>query len=93
MTNLMKPALLAALIVPGIAIAGVDIGQTLGTSETDVRQALTDMGYAVQEVEIEDGEIEADVMLDGVAYEVEVSMDTGLVTEIELEDDEDDDDS
>lgn len=93
MTNLMKPALLAALIVPGIAIAGVDIGQTLGTSEADVRLALTDMGYDVQEIEIEDGEIEAEVMLDGVAYEVEVSVDTGLVTEIELEDDEDDDDS
>lgn len=93
MTNLMKPALLAALIVPGIAIAGVDIGQTLGTSEADVRLALTDMGYVVQEIEIEDGEIEADVMLDGVAYEVEVSMDTGLVIEIELEDDDDDDDS
>ena len=32
-------------------------------------------------------------MLDGVAYEIEVAMETGLITEIELEDDADDDDS
>ncbi|WP_299555837.1 PepSY domain-containing protein [uncultured Tateyamaria sp.] len=93
MTNLTKPAILAALIVPGIAIAGADVGQTLGTSEADVRSALTAMGYVVQEIEIEGEEIEAEVTLEGVAYEIEVAIDTGLVTEIELEDDEDDNDS
>ena len=93
MTNLTKPALLAAFIVPGYALAGADLGQTLGTTESAVRAALTGMGYAVQEIEIEDDEIEAEVTLDGVAYEIEVAMETGKIVEIELEDDEDDDDS
>lgn len=93
MTNLTKPALLAALIVPGFAFAGANVGQSLGKSEADIRSALTGMGYDVQEIEIEDDEIEADVTLDGVAYEIEVAVDTGLVTEIELEDDEGEDDS
>ncbi|MEX0310415.1 MAG: PepSY domain-containing protein [Tateyamaria sp.] len=93
MTTLTKPALLAALIVPGFALAGVDVGQSLGTTEADVRAALVGMGYQVQEIEIETDEIEAEVTLDGVAYEIEIALDTGLVTEVELEDDEDGDDS
>lgn len=93
MIHLTKTALLAALIVPGFAFAGVDMGQNLGTTESDVRAALTGMGYEVHEIEVEDGEIEAEVTLDGISYEIEVAMDTGLVTEIELEDDEGDNDS
>lgn len=93
MTYFTKSALLAALIVPGVALASADVGQTLGSTEADVRAALTDMGYVVQEIDIEDGEIEAEVTLDGVVYEIEVAMDTGMITEIELEDDEDGDDS
>lgn len=93
MTHLTKSALLTALIVPGFALAGADVGQTLGTTEADVHAALTGMGYNVKEIEVEDGEIEADVTLDGVAYEIEVAMDTGIVTEIELEDDDEGDDS
>lgn len=92
MTYFTKPAILAALIVPAAAFAGLDVGQSLGTTDADVRAALTGMGYEVHEIESEDGEIEAEVTLDGVAYEIEVAMDTGLITEIELEDDEDGDD-
>lgn len=89
MTYLTKPAFLAALIVPGFALASVDVGQPVGTTEADVRAALTGMGYEVLEIETEDGEIEAEVTLDGVAYEIEVALDTGLVVEIELEDEDD----
>lgn len=87
-----KTALLAALLVPATAFAGVDVGQTLGTTESGVRAALTDLGYTVEEIEIEDGEIEAQVTLGGAEYEIEVAMDSGRIIEIELEDDEDGDD-
>ena len=92
MTHFTKSAVLAALLVPGVALAGLDIGQQVGTTEADVRAALTGFGYDVQEIEIEDGEIEAEVTLDGVAYEIEVAMDTGLILEIETEDDDAGDD-
>ena len=89
MTYLTKSALLTALIIPGFAFAGVELGQTLGSTEADVRAALTGMGYDVQKIEVEDGEIEADVALDGIAFEIEVAMETGVVVEIELEDQDD----
>lgn len=92
MNTFAKSALLAALLVPGAAFAGLEIGQTVGTQEADIRAALTNMGYVVQEIEVEDDEIEAEVTLDGVAYEIELAVDTGAVIEIELEDDEDGDD-
>ena len=92
MTSFTKSAVLTALLVPAAAIAGLDVGQPLGTTEADVRAALTGMGYEVLEIEIEDNEIEAEVTLNGVALEVEVAMDTGLITEIEAEDDETDSD-
>ena len=92
MTYLTKPALLAALIVPAAAFAGLDLGQSLGTTEDEVRAALTGLGYEVVEIEIEDGEIEAEVVLDGAAFEIEVAMDTGQIVEIEAEDDDDADD-
>ncbi len=92
MNTLIKPAILAGLLVPAAAFAGLELGQTLGTAEEDVRKALTDMGYTVEEIEFEEDEIEAEVTLDGVAYEVEVAADTGQIIAIELEDDEDGDD-
>ena len=92
MSTLIKPAILAGLLIPATAIAGLELGQTLGTAEADVRAALTELGYTVQEIEIEDGEIEAEVTLEGVAYEVEVTADTGQIVGIELEDDADSDD-
>ncbi len=92
MMTFNKTALLAALLVPATAFAGIDVGQTLGTTEAEVRAALSDLGYTVQEIEIEDGEIEAEVTLNGTAYEIEVAMDSGQVVEIELEDDDADDD-
>lgn len=92
MTYFNKSAILAALIVPAAAMAGLDVGAQLGSTESDVRAALSELGYVVQDVEVEDGEIEAEVTLDGVAYEIEVAMDSGLIVEIEVEDDEGDSD-
>lgn len=89
MSNFTKPAILTALLIPAAAFAQLDVGQQLGSTESDVRAALTGMGYDVQEIEIEDGEIEADVVLDGVELEIEIAMDSGLIVEIETEDDDD----
>lgn len=82
------------LLVPGIAIAQMNIGDNLGTNEADIRSALEAQGYAISEIEIEDNEIEVEAMRDGQAYEIEVSVETGLVIEVALddEDDESDDD-
>ncbi|MHA7772031.1 PepSY domain-containing protein [Roseibium sp. M-1] len=72
----------------GIALAAVTAGDTLGTSEEDIRNALTSQGYTVEEIETEDGEIEAEVSLDGQEMEVVVDAKSGLVLEVELEEDE-----
>ena len=93
MTNTSKSLLLAALFIPGAALAQIGVGDVLGTSEADVRAALEAKGYQVMEVEIEDDEIEVEAMLDGLEFEFEIAVDTGAITEVELEDDDDDDDA
>lgn len=69
----------------GIALAAVSVGDTLGTTEDDVRAALTSQGYMVEEIETEDGEIEAEVSMDGQEMEVVVDAQTGQVLEMELD--------
>ena len=85
-----KQLLLAGIMIPGAAFAQISVGDALGASETDMRAALEAKGYAITEVELEEGEIEFEATLDGVAYEIEVSAETGMVLEIELDDDGDD---
>ena len=60
-------------------------GDVVGTTEAEVRTNLEQSGYSVLSIEVE-------ASLDGVATEIEVSSDTGAVTEIELESDDDEDD-
>ena len=43
----------------GVAAAAVSLGDKLGTTEEEVRSALTNQGYAVEEIETEDGKLEA----------------------------------
>ena len=88
-----KLALLATLLVPSVAMAQVNVGDTLGTSETVIRAALEAQGYSVKEFETEDGEFEIHATLDGTAYEIEVSAETGVIQEIELDDEGESDDS
>ena len=76
----------------GFALAAVTVGDTLGTTEDEIRAALTDQGYAVEEIETEDGEIEAEVSLDGKEMEVVVDAKSGLILEMELEDQDEDGD-
>lgn len=75
----------------GIALAAVSVGDTLGTTEEDIRSALTAEGYTVEEIETEDGEIEAEVTLDGQEMDVVVDARSGQVLEMELEGPEDGD--
>lgn len=92
MTLFNKPAMLAALMIPAAAFAGIDVGQSVGSTEVEVRAALTGMGYEVHEIKFEHDEIEAEAVMDGVLYEIEVATRTGLITEVSVEDDEDHDD-
>ncbi|SLN54911.1 hypothetical protein ROA7450_02824 [Roseovarius albus] len=88
-----KTVLLASLLIPGVALAQINEGDALGTTEADITAALESQGYAITEIETEDGEIEVEAMLGGKAYEIEISAETGNVLEIELDDEDDSDDS
>jgi len=88
MENLKTLTLVTLLIgAPALAMANISVGDTVGTDEAEIRAVVEAQGYTVTEIEIEDGEIEVEVLLDGVETELVVDMTTGIVTEIELEDD------
>lgn len=88
-----KTVLLAGLIIPGAVFAQINEGDALGVTEADIRTALEAQGYAITEVEQEGDEIEVEAMLNGTAYEIEVSVETGMVLEVELDDEDDSEDS
>ncbi|MEM7295173.1 MAG: PepSY domain-containing protein [Pseudomonadota bacterium] len=92
MTHTVRAVLLSALMVPGAVLAEINVGDSLGTTETAIQAALEAQGYTISEIEIEDGEIEAEVMLNGQELEIEVAADTGQVIEVAADEDDDDDD-
>ncbi|RZW12457.1 MAG: hypothetical protein EX266_01300 [Rhodobacteraceae bacterium] len=67
--------------------AALSAGDAVGTTEADIRAALKARGYEVTEIAIE-----VEATLDGEAYEIDVSLDTGEILEIERDDDEGGDD-
>lgn len=81
----------ALIALPALALATVNVGDQLGTTEAAIRAELEKEGYTITEFEMEHGEIEIYVTKDGQAFEIEVS-DGGQILEIELEDEEDDKD-
>lgn len=89
----LKPALLAAAIglasLPAVSAIALGAGETVGTSETEIRAALEAAGYEVGEIEFEKNEIEVEARRDAVNYEIEVSPETGVILEIEEDDDDD----
>lgn len=87
--KLNKPLTLTALIlsVPAMALAGVSIGDRIGTSDAEIRAQVEALGYQVQEIEFEDGEIEVEVLKDGVETELVLNQADGTVREIEQDDD------
>ena len=74
---------------PVLALANVGLGDKLGTSESDIRATLEAQGYQIEEIEFEDGEIEVELIKDGVETELVLSETDGVVTAIELEEDDD----
>lgn len=92
--TLKTPVALAmiALAIPGLALASVTVGDTVGVTEADIRTALTAQGYEITEIEFETDEIEVEAIFNGQMLELEISPETGLVIEIEAEDDDSDDD-
>ncbi|MEM8729700.1 MAG: PepSY domain-containing protein [Pseudomonadota bacterium] len=87
---MIAPALVASALA---AHAAVSTGETLGTTEAEIRATLEASGYVIQEIEVEGDEIEVEATLDGAAYEIELSAATGEILEIEAEDDDDDGDN
>ena len=87
-TKLKTGLLISALGLASIPMTALALtaGDTLGTSEADIRAALVAEGYEVLEFETEDDEIEVEVSRDGQVFEIELSADTGTVLEVELED-------
>lgn len=86
------PLAIAGVVLPSLAFAAVSVGDTIGVSDEDIREALTAQGYTIEEIEREAGEIEVEVMLNGQEFEIELDAETGMVVEVELEDDKDDSD-
>ncbi|NOC92084.1 MULTISPECIES: PepSY domain-containing protein [unclassified Ruegeria] len=74
---------------PVLALANVGLGDKLGTSEADIRTALEAQGYQIEEIEFEGGKIEVELTKDGVETELVLSDTDGVVTAIELEEDDD----
>lgn len=83
-------AALATLIAPTAALA-LTVGDTMTTDLDEIRSNFEADGYTVLEIETEDGEIEVEYEKDGQVFEVSIAADTGLILEVELEDEDDDD--
>jgi ribosome biogenesis SPOUT family RNA methylase Rps3 len=86
--TLTLTTLLAA--TPVLVLANVSLGDKLGTDEAAIRSAMEAQGYVVEEIEFEDGEIEVELVKDGVETELVLSKSDGVVTAIEIEDENDD---
>lgn len=80
-----KLIVLAALAFATPALASELTTDTmLGTTEAEVKTALTDMGYEVRKSEMEDGRIEVYVVKDAKMGEVYVSAATGKITKLKM---------
>lgn len=80
------------LTVPALAFAGVTLGDTLGTTQEDIRAHMSGLGYEVLEIEIEGDEIEVEYRFEGVEYEAELDPKSGQVIALEIEEADDHDD-
>ncbi len=87
--NSLIPAAVLAALIPVGAFANFAIGDSVGTNTDEIRAKFEAQGYTVTEIEVEDGEIEVEYTVDGQEYEVTIAEATGVVTEVELEDDDD----
>ncbi len=84
-------AVSALAVTAGAAYANIAAGETLGTSEDEIRAALEGKGYTVEEFEMEGDAIEVELAMDGKMFEAEIDPATGEVLEIEVEDGDEED--
>ncbi len=85
---LASMAVAAALALPaGPAFAVPSNGDYVGKTAAEITESLEQQGYKVGEIEMEDGKLEAKVVMDGKPYEIYTDPRTGKIVEIE-EDDE-----
>lgn len=78
-----KLILAVALLVAAPAFAeGLAKGQMLGTSEEAVRSALTDLGWEVRKIDMEDGMIEAYAVMGKDMAEIYVDPASGEIVRI-----------
>ena len=84
-------ALAAGIAFPALAATDTNewVGQLLGTTQAEITSVLEERGIEIVEFEIEDDEIEVSILQDGQELELEIDPQSGLVTEAEIEDDDD----
>lgn len=89
-TKTALAVLTALALVPAAALAAPMIGDSVGTTLEDATTSLQSAGYEVREIERDDDELEVVILAAGQLLELEISSQTGMITGIELEDDDDD---
>ncbi|MFX0545921.1 PepSY domain-containing protein [Roseovarius sp. S1116L3] len=74
---------LTMIIAAPVLAEEVTQGATLGTTMDEVKASLTEMGYDVRKVEMEDGKIEAYAVMGSKMSEIYVDAASGEVTKID----------
>lgn len=84
---LATAGIIAAVALPlGVALAAVQEGDHAGKNANEIADFLSKQGYVVEEIEVEDGKLEANVVLDGKEYEIYIDPETGNIVKIEEDD-------
>ena len=90
MTRMTKPLILAAALALAAPLYAQDgdltPGLMLGKDEAAIRTALTDLGYEVRKIDMEDGKIEAYVVKDKYMAEIYVDAMTGEIVRVGSDD-------
>jgi hypothetical protein len=74
-----------AMLLPVAAFAGMMPGDMLGTSDSEIRAALSQRGYVVGDIEMEHGHIQAEAQARDARYEISVDPKTGKIVAIEID--------
>ncbi len=83
-----KTGLLAAAIAVGscsAAFAQFEVGDTLGSSVSEIAGSLEAGGYEIREIDVERNRIEVEVVLEGTSCEIKVDTLSGQVIKVELD--------
>ena len=79
-----------AATIPAAALSNVSEGDALGTEIVEIVTALEAMDFTIEEIERENGTIDVYVKTPEGLFEIEINADTGLVADVDAEDDDDD---